>query len=69
MHEPVRFKRASVLLIVSIVVLTWSSPLKAQENKAEDKTAEQNSETPLKDKLMIRGGWAYVFGATANVAV
>ncbi|MGH7216912.1 MAG: hypothetical protein ACREIG_06725 [Nitrospiraceae bacterium] len=23
----------------------------------------------MKDKLMVRGGWAYVFGATANVAV
>jgi len=37
--------------------------------KAEDKKAEEKTEAPLQDKLMIRGGWAYVFGATANVAV
>ncbi|HET7910201.1 MAG TPA: hypothetical protein VFL19_05795 [Nitrospira sp.] len=69
MHESVLSRSANILLIVSIVVLTWPSPLRAQENKAEEKAAEQKSEAPLKDKLMIRGGWAYVFGAAANVAV
>ena len=30
--------------------------------------AEEQTTPELTDKLMIRGGWAYVFGATANVA-
>ena len=30
---------------------------------------EESSDPPLPEKLMIRGGWAYVFGATANAAV
>jgi len=30
---------------------------------------EESTDAPLPDKLMIRGGWAYVFGATANAAV
>lgn len=32
-------------------------------------SAEETPPTEMKDKLMQRGGWAYVFGATANVAV
>jgi hypothetical protein len=64
MHESVLFRRACALLVVSMAILTFSSPLKAEETKTEEKT-----ETPLQDKLMIRGGWAYVFGAAANVAV
>ena len=61
MNEPVVLRRGLVLLAVSILTLaltpmTW----------AEEKT---DSQTPFQDKLMIRGGWAYVFGATANVAV
>ncbi|HEU0069321.1 MAG TPA: hypothetical protein VFQ26_08705 [Nitrospiraceae bacterium] len=32
-------------------------------------SAEETPPTEMKDKLMVRGGWAYVFGATANVAV
>lgn len=31
--------------------------------------AEEPPPAEMKDKLMVRGGWAYVFGATANVAV
>lgn len=31
--------------------------------------AEDTTTSELPDRLMIRGGWAYVFGATANVAV
>ncbi|MBA5867489.1 MAG: hypothetical protein GDA67_12430 [Nitrospira sp. CR1.3] len=31
--------------------------------------AEETADSPLPEKLMIRGGWAYVFGATANAAV
>jgi hypothetical protein len=30
---------------------------------------QESSDPPLPEKLMIRGGWAYVFGATANSAV
>ena len=32
-------------------------------------SAEETPPPEMKDKLMVRGGWAYVFGATANVAV
>jgi len=31
--------------------------------------AEETPPSEMKDKLMLRGGWAYVFGATANVQV
>jgi hypothetical protein len=49
--------------VLSILALTVA-PLSRAEDKPETK-----AETPVQDKLMIRGGWAYVFGATANVAV
>jgi hypothetical protein len=52
-----------IFLVVSILALTFSPPLQAEE-KTEEKTT-----APISDKLMIRGGWAYVFGAHANVAV
>ena len=32
-------------------------------------SAEETTTSEMTDKLMIRGGWAYVFGATANVSV
>ena len=64
MNESVLLKRGWMLLVVSILLLTVAPPI-----KAEDKTAEEKTETPFNDKLMIRGGWAYVFGAAANVAV
>jgi hypothetical protein len=31
--------------------------------------AEETTPSEMTDKLMIRGGWAYVWGATANVSV
>ncbi len=31
--------------------------------------AEETTPSEMTDKLMLRGGWAYVFGATANVSV
>ena len=65
MNESVLLKRGWMLLLVSILLLTVAPPLKAEDQKAEAKTEE----TPFNDKLMIRGGWAYVFGAAANVAV
>lgn len=52
-----------IFLMISILALT-AAPLSRAEEKVEAKP-----ETPFQDKLMIRGGWAYVFGATANVAV
>ena len=64
MHESAVHRTGLILLMVSILALTCSLPLQAEE-KTEEKTT-----APLQDnKLMIRGGWAYVFGATANVAV
>ena len=48
-----------ILLVASILAITISQPLRAEEGAV----------TPLSDKLMIRGGWAYVFGATASVSV
>ncbi len=32
-------------------------------------SAEETTPSEMTDKLMLRGGWAYVFGATANVSV
>lgn len=56
-----------ICLIVSILTLTVA-PLSQAEEKAE--TPQENTEAkPFQDKLMIRGGWAYVFGASANVSV
>lgn len=34
-----------------------------------EETPAPAPEVEVKDKLMLRGGWAYVFGATANVSV
>src|SRR5262245_59057790 len=63
MKESTVQRTGLILLLVSILALTLSPPLQAEE-KTEEKTT-----APLSDKLMIRGGWAYVFGAHANVAV
>lgn len=64
MHESLVRRTGLILLVVSILVLSLSPPLQAEEKKTEETIS-----APLTDKLMIRGGWAYVFGATANVAV
>ena len=64
MERLVVIRAALSLLIVPILLLAFSPPL-----KAEEKPEEKAEKAPLQDKLMIRGGWAYVFGATANVAV
>ena len=42
-------------------------PLSSVE-AAEESIQQPPTETPLSDKLMIRGGWAYVFGVAANVS-
>jgi len=69
MKESVLLRRECILLVALMMLLVVPLPLKAEDKKAEDKKAEEKTEAPLQDKLMIRGGWAYVFGATANVAV
>jgi hypothetical protein len=67
MNESVVLRRGLVLLAVSILTLALT-PLTRAEEKAP--TPPENAEaSPFKDKLMIRGGWAYVFGAAANVSV
>jgi hypothetical protein len=48
-------------LVASILALIFA-PLSQAEEKTE-------SQIPFQDKLMIRGGWAYVFGATTTAAV
>jgi hypothetical protein len=64
MHEPAVQRIGLIFVVVSLLTLTFVPPLKAEDIKTEEKP-----EAPFHDKLMIRGGWAYVFGATANVAV
>jgi hypothetical protein len=48
-----------LLLVVSILALVFSTSLRAEEG----------ANAPLPEKFMIRGGWAYVFGATTTAAV
>jgi hypothetical protein len=64
MHGPAVQRIGLIFVVLSILTLTVAPPLKAEDSKTEEKT-----DAPFHDKLMIRGGWAYVFGATANVAV
>jgi len=54
-----RFRR-TVCILMSVAILSACWPLLVQ--------AEEPSEPQLPEKLMLRGGWAYVFGATANVS-
>jgi hypothetical protein len=61
MNESTLRRTGLILLVVSILVLTLPPPLQAEEK------TEETTSAPLTDKLMIRGGWAYVFGATTNV--
>ena len=59
MNESAMRRAGLFLLVVLILFLTVSPPLQAEEG----------TDTKLSDKLMIRGGWAYVFGATTTAAV
>src|SRR6478672_630949 len=61
MNESTLRRTGLILLVASILVLTLPPPLQAEEK------TEETTSAPLSDKLMIRGGWAYVFGATTNV--
>jgi len=66
MTETVMQRTALLVLVVSVLALTLA-PLSYAEDKPE--TAAKTESAPFQDKLQIRGGWAYVFGATANVSV
>ena len=60
MSESAVLRKGRILVIVSMIVLAFSSPIQAEE---------KTEASPLQDKLMVRAGWAYVFGASANVSV
>jgi hypothetical protein len=47
-------------IVAVMLVLSGHSPLV---------WGQESSDPPMPEKLMIRGGWAYVFGATANAVV
>ena len=66
MTETVVQRAARVILVITVLTLTMA-PLSRAEEKTD--TAAKTDAAPFQDKLQIRGGWAYVFGATANVAV
>ncbi|SLM49038.1 conserved protein of unknown function [Nitrospira japonica] len=56
-----RYFRTMVYILALIILLSgYGSPVLAEETSPD---------APFSDKLMIRGGWAYVFGATANASV
>jgi len=56
-----RYLRITIyVLAVTTVLSGYLTPVSAQE---------ASPDAPFSDKLMIRGGWAYVFGATANASV
>jgi len=56
-----RYLRAVMRILVVVFLSGYVTPVLAEETPS--------SEAPFSDKLMIRGGWAYVFGATANASV
>lgn len=56
-----RYLRAAMRILVVVFLSGYVTPVFAEETPS--------SEAPFSDKLMIRGGWAYVFGATATAAV
>ena len=60
MHESTVRRAGLIFLVVSVLALTCSPALQAEE---------KTEAPPQENKLMIRGGWAYVFGATADVSV
>lgn len=57
------FSRLPVLTLLAACTLGLLCAGPAMVLAEEPTTSEQT------DKLMIRGGWAYVFGATANVSI
>jgi hypothetical protein len=59
MENPTLVRAAGTLVGIILLLACGSAPA----------WAEGASDEPLSDKLMIRGGWAYVFGATTNVSV
>jgi hypothetical protein len=59
-------QRPTLMVLVVAALALMLAPLSRAEEKPETAKADA---APFQDKLMIRGGWAYVFGATANVAL
>jgi hypothetical protein len=59
-HRVTRFHLLPLLAVLALSVLGIGPSIVY---------AEETPPSEMKDKLMVRGGWAYVFGATANVAV
>jgi hypothetical protein len=59
MENPTLVRAAGTLVGIILLLACGSAPA----------WAEGASDEPLSDKLMIRGGWAYVFGTTANVSI
>lgn len=59
MENPTLVRAAGILVGIILLLACGSAPA----------WAEGASDEPLSDKLMIRGGWAYVFGTTANVSI
>lgn len=59
-------QRPTLMILVVAALALMLAPLSRAEEKPETAKADA---APFQDKLMIRGGWAYVFGATANVAL
>ncbi len=59
MENPTLVRAAGTLVGIILLLACGSAPV----------WAEGASDEPLSDKLMIRGGWAYVFGTTANVSI
>jgi hypothetical protein len=66
MKETAVQRTGLIFLGIAMLALT-SAPLSEAEDKVD--TPQAKAETPFQDKLMIRGGWAYVFGATTTAAV
>ena len=59
-HRVMQFRLLPLLAVLAMGILGISPSIVY---------AEETPPAEMKDKLMLRGGWAYVFGATANVAV
>lgn len=66
---PSNIEKVCLGLVVSIILAFSSLPWAAAEDAQQTPASDKPQENPLTDKLMLRAGWAYVFGATANVSV
>jgi len=57
--------KSVVIAMVAVSVLGVSWVAWAEEEPAEEEPAKEE----MRDRLMIRGGWAYVFGVNADVTL